>query len=106
MKRLSVLALASAGLVACVPASIDASLEEDGFAGEYGGGEDIEDVVSEFYEGGGWKKDVECRDDIESTGNNVGDITADIELMDQFGETVRLYDFCGRAILLVSGAFW
>lgn len=106
MKRLAVLALACGGLVACVPASIDASLEEDGFAGSLGGGDNIDEVVSEFYDGGGWKKDVECRDDIEATGDGVGDITSDIELTDQFDETVRLYDFCGRAILLVSGAFW
>jgi cytochrome oxidase Cu insertion factor (SCO1/SenC/PrrC family) len=105
LNRLCVLALAAAGLVACVPASIDASFEEDGFAGYEGeGGED--QVTSEFYEGGGWKKDTECRDTIEATGNAVGDITEDITLTDQFGEDVRLYDFCGRAVLLVSGAFW
>ena len=54
---------------------------------------------------GGYGVDA-CRDDIESTGDAEGDIAQDFELMDQFGETVRFHDFCGRTILLVSGAFW
>ena len=54
---------------------------------------------------GGYGAD-SCRDEIASTGHAEGDIAEDFELMDQFGETVRLHDFCGRAVLLVSGAFW
>ena len=55
---------------------------------------------------GGWQIDAACRDGIEATGNSVGDITDDTSLSDQYGEEVHLHDFCERAVLLVSGAFW
>lgn len=54
---------------------------------------------------GGWGID-RCRDDIIPTGDDVGQIADNFSLMDQFGETVRLWDFCARAVLLVSGAYW
>jgi peroxiredoxin len=54
---------------------------------------------------GGWPIDA-CRNDVESTGMGVGEIAPDFELEDQFGETVRLHDFCGKAILLTFGAAW
>lgn len=54
---------------------------------------------------GGWAIDA-CRDDIESTGNGVGDIVEDFELPDQFGDSLRLHDFCGKLVVLVSAAFW
>ena len=54
---------------------------------------------------GGWPIGA-CRHDIVSTGNEVGDIVEDFELLDQYGETVRLHDFCDRQVLLVSAAFW
>ncbi len=54
---------------------------------------------------GGWDIGA-CRDDLVSTGNAVGDIVEDFELLDQNGETVRLHDFCDRAILIDSGAMW
>ena len=41
-----------------------------------------------------------------TTGFTVGDVAGDFELMDQYGETVKLSDFCGNAVLLVSAAFW
>ena len=47
-----------------------------------------------------------CRDDIEATGTDVGAIANNFELVDQYGDTVRLHDFCDRAVLLVSAAFW
>ena len=47
-----------------------------------------------------------CRNDIESSGDGIGDITDNFELTDQYGDTVRLHDFCERAVLLVSAAFW
>lgn len=54
---------------------------------------------------GGWATG-QC-DDIEQTGSEVGDVGANFELMDQFGEMVSLYDFCeAKAIYLVFGAFW
>ena len=54
---------------------------------------------------GGWPIDA-CRDDLVSTGNNVGQVATDFELLDQHGEYVRLHDFCGQEVLLVSAAFW
>ena len=53
----------------------------------------------------GWPMDA-CRHTIEGTGNNLGDIAMDFRLPDRDGDTVRLHDFCGKVILLVSSAFW
>lgn len=44
----------------------------------------------------------DCQDDITPGA----DVLADISLSDQFGESVRLYDFCHKAILLTDGSFW
>lgn len=56
---------------------------------------------------GGWKIDKECRFmEPESTGAEEGDIAANFTLSDQYGENVRLYDFCNHAVLLISAAFW
>ena len=65
---------------------------------------DPTDSTDHPYEGG-WPIDA-CRHDIESTGNTVGQITPNFELMNQDGETVRLHDFCGKVVLLVGSAFW
>jgi hypothetical protein len=54
---------------------------------------------------GGWAIGA-CRDDIVATGTQVGDIAEDFVLVDQFGENLRLHDFCDRQVLLVSAAFW
>jgi peroxiredoxin len=54
---------------------------------------------------GGWNKG-DCRNDIEATGNGVGDIARDFEAVDQFGDTVRLHDFCDRAVLVILSAMW
>jgi hypothetical protein len=54
---------------------------------------------------GGWPID-DCRDSITSTGNGEGQIARDFSLSDQNGEMVTVNDFCGKAILLVAGAFW
>lgn len=54
---------------------------------------------------GGWTKDA-CRNDIEGTGYGVGDIAEDWTLPDQFGEQVRLHDFCDHVVYLVFAAFW
>ena len=54
---------------------------------------------------GGWAIG-SCRNSIVSTGTDVGDISNDFELIDQFGDTLRLHDFCDREVLLVSAAFW
>ena len=54
---------------------------------------------------GGWHIGA-CRDDIVSSGNAVGQIAEDFVLTDQFGEDLRLHDFCDRQVLLVSAATW
>jgi hypothetical protein len=120
--------------LACAPTEVDVPLgsemdsDEDGLtdADEVGFGTDPDNPDSDndgFTDGdeiaqgadplsgddhpytGGYGSDT-CRNDIEGTGDAEGDIANDFELMDQYGEEVRFYDFCGRAVLLVSGAFW
>ncbi len=94
-----------------VGAGTDPSLADSDDDGHNDGAEveqgtDPLDVDDHPYKGG-WKIDGACRDmEPESTGNEVGDIAANFELTDQYGDTVRLYDFCNRAIVLISGAFW
>ena len=54
---------------------------------------------------GGWPIDA-CRGSVQSTGHQVGQVAEDFSLMDQYGEQVRLHDFCDHAVLLVGAAFW
>ena len=54
---------------------------------------------------GGWPIGA-CRDGVQPTGDEEGDIANDWSLPDQFGEQVRLHSFCDRAVLLVAAAFW
>ncbi|MBT3220864.1 MAG: hypothetical protein HN348_17405 [Proteobacteria bacterium] len=53
----------------------------------------------------GWGKD-SCRNEIASTGNGLGDIVENFALKNQYGETTKLHDFCGRTVFLVTSAFW
>jgi len=46
----------------------------------------------------------ECRHDLTGTGSTPGSVAYQFELVDQFGETVRLHDFCGQEVLLMFGA--
>lgn len=54
----------------------------------------------------GWPIDA-CRYDYEDaeTGTSEGDIAANFALPDQFGETVRLHDFCGQVVLVMGAGF-
>ncbi len=56
---------------------------------------------------GGWEIDA-CRAqmDDEGTGTAVGDVAPNFALTDQYGDTLRLHDFCGKAVEIVSAAFW
>ena len=54
---------------------------------------------------GGWQIDA-CRSEVEPTGNAVGEIANDFALLDQFGDTVHLHDFCNRVVWMVFAAFW
>jgi thiol-disulfide isomerase/thioredoxin len=54
---------------------------------------------------GGW--DIgDCQGEIGSATNDPGGALGDITFTDAFGDEVRLYDFCHKAIWLVEGAFW
>ena len=67
-------------------------------------GTDPTDALDRPYKGG-WGKDA-CRHDYDGTGYDVGDIAMPFELVDQFGDTLKLADFCGRQVLLMSHSFW
>jgi hypothetical protein len=54
---------------------------------------------------GGWPMSA-CRNDIEGEGFGVGQVSQDFALMDQFGETVHLHDFCDKVVFVVFAAFW
>jgi thiol-disulfide isomerase/thioredoxin len=54
---------------------------------------------------GGWRIGA-CRDDVVGAGQAVGQVAHDFGLVDQFGDTLHLHDFCDRAVLLVSSADW
>jgi len=54
---------------------------------------------------GGWDIDG-CRDAIVPTGDDVGDVAENFALPDQYGDEVKLHDFCDRTVLLVSTAAW
>jgi peroxiredoxin len=116
--------------IGCAAATVDVPYDEDGdglMSGEEseygtdpqkadsdGDGYDDGDEVASFtdpmdkgdhpYEGG-WTIN-SCRNDIVPTGTDIGQISPDFELDDQFGETVRFHDFCGQTILLTFGAEW
>lgn len=53
---------------------------------------------------GGWVADEDCPTrlaDQDEWGNDPGDTPPDFELLDQHGESVRLYDFCHHVVRLV-----
>lgn len=57
---------------------------------------------------GGWTLAEDCPDrlaDVDETGNDVGDTPPDFALLDQYGESVHLYAFCDRVVLLVWAGF-
>lgn len=54
---------------------------------------------------GGWDIGA-CQDEIVPTGTDVGQVVPDFMLFDQFGDQVRLYDFCHKAVFIPAGAFW
>jgi hypothetical protein len=54
---------------------------------------------------GGW--DIgQCRWDISDGSVAVGDVAPNFAGVDQFGDTVRLHDFCHEAVLVVTGSEW
>jgi peroxiredoxin len=45
-------------------------------------------------------------DEITATGHEVGQIPEDLSLVNQAGDTVSLYDYCGQAVLILWSALW
>lgn len=70
---------------------------------EVAGNTDPTDAADKPYELG-WRIDA-CRHDVEPTGNEVGEVAENIELVDQLDETVRLHDFCDQAVAVVNAGF-
>ena len=130
MRRLVALGSVLALAVACAPAEVDVPLDsdEDGLMDaeeqELGldpaspdsdgdGYLDLDEIESntdpinpeDHPYLGGWPMDA-CAATVVSTGNAQGNVANGFEAMDQFGETVNLYDFCDRGVLLISAAFW
>lgn len=88
-------------LVLALGCASDAALEKNN--AEVGTIEEMPDA----YEGG-WLKDQDCPARLAEEsdfGNDRGDTPPDFALMDQYGETVHLHDFCARVVLLVWAAF-
>ncbi len=87
---------------------LDPAGDEDGDgytnADEDTAGSDPYDATDVPYVGG-WRKSIECNDDIEATGNEVGQVAFDFELEDQYGDMVSLHDFCGRVVLVEFAGF-
>ena len=54
---------------------------------------------------GGWDIDG-CADDVSATGSKAGDVPDDFAMEDQYGDTVSLYDFCNRVVVLIAAAEW
>ena len=67
---------------------------------EVSGNTDLLDPEDHPYTGG-WSI-AACRDGVQSTGSNVGDVSEDFGLVDQYGDTVRLHSFCDRVVLVVA----
>jgi len=87
------------------PLNIDSDLDNYSDFQEIEQGTDPLDASDHPYLGG-WTIDIDCRDSVVSTGNDVGEVMEHFEAVDQFGETVSSYDFCNRTLLLAAGAFW
>jgi len=53
---------------------------------------------------GGWPID-SCRNDLVPTGMSEGDVINDVGLLDQYGEEIRLHDFCNHTVLIEHAGF-
>jgi hypothetical protein len=55
---------------------------------------------------GGWPAGL-CADDVgDGEGYERGEVIPDFGLVDQFGDTVYIRDFCNRTIFIHGAAFW
>jgi hypothetical protein len=53
---------------------------------------------------GGWPIDA-CRNDIDGEGVLEGQVLQDTVLLDQFGEELKLHDFCNHVVLIEHAGF-
>ena len=85
------------------PANADS--DSDGFADgeEADWYTDPTDPNDHPYEGG-WPID-SCRNDLAPSGMAVGDVINDVKLVDQYGEEVRIHDFCDHVLLIEHAGF-
>lgn len=85
------------------PYSTDSDGDGYGDSEEYSMGTDPTDALSRPYVGG-WPMD-KCADQVVPTGHTIGDTVEDFQLQDQYGDLVRMYDFCAHTVLLVESGF-
>ncbi len=52
----------------------------------------------------GWQID-DCRNDLEGTGTEPGNVADNYTWGDQLGETVKLHDFCNQVVMVVGAGF-
>ena len=71
---------------------------------EVDAGTDPLDAADLPYEGG-WPHDG-CRGEVSGEGREVGDVSTDLALVDQFGETVSISSFCDHVVFMSFGAMW
>ncbi len=64
---------------------------------------DPNDPQDHPYEGG-WPID-SCRNDLVASGMGVGDVINDVKLVDQYGEEIRVHDFCDHVLLIEHAGF-
>jgi hypothetical protein len=85
------------------PSEVDS--DEDGYedGAEVEGNTDPVDGEDKPYQAG-WRIDA-CRNDLEPTGSEVGDVIERFTFGNQFGETVRLHDFCNQVVMVVGAGF-
>ena len=123
MTRHALFSLALIGCVAQVDMSVD--FDHDGLFAESDWGTDPYDPDSdddghldgtEVAEGadpldpndhpyiGGWICDA-CRDDLAEIGEAEGHVARNFSLQDQFGDWVKLHDFCGKAVLIEASSY-
>lgn len=93
------------GLLDSIEASIGTDpSERDSDGDDYDDGDEVTrntdptDAGDKPYQAG-WPIDA-CR------GDPGEDAESNFELLDQFGETVRLHDFCDQVVYMVFAAFW
>ncbi len=63
------------------------------------------DVEDHPYLGGYPVNRCETNPTPSGTGGEIGDVWADFEALDQYGENVRLYDFCNSYVYFEAGSF-